>query len=107
RGHGERIVDVGPVENADGSLAAALAPRRPLLLVALDVDAPVGALARAQHADGAVLLLEGDDAARTRGRLLAFVGVLRRLVALEHRAKRDAEALDQPGKLRHQSPSTD
>ena len=37
------------------------------LLVRVDVDAPVRALARAQHADGAVLLEQRDDAARLRG----------------------------------------
>ena len=42
--HAERVVDVEPVEHADRALAAAFTPRRALLLVPLDVDAPVGAL---------------------------------------------------------------
>src|SRR5205807_5758701 len=99
--HAERVVDIETVEDADGALTAAFPPRRSLLLVALDVDAPVRALARAQHADGAVLLLEGDDAACAGGRLLALVGVLRRLVAPEHRAERDAQPLDESRDLRH------
>src|SRR2546425_1009352 len=51
--HAQRVVDVEPVEKADRALPAAFAAGRTLLLVALDVDAPVGALARTQHADGA------------------------------------------------------
>ena len=46
------------------------------VLVALDVDAPVGALAGAQHARRAVLLLERDDAARPGGGLFLLVRVL-------------------------------
>ena len=46
------------------------------LLVALDVDAPVGALAGAQHADRAVLLEQGDDAAGPRRRRFLLVRVL-------------------------------
>ena len=61
--HAERVVDVEAVERVDRAGLAALAAGRGLVLVALDVDAPVGALAGAEHADGAVLLLEGDDAA--------------------------------------------
>ena len=57
--HAERVVDVEAVERVDRAGLAALAPRRRLVLVALDVDAPVGALAGAQHADGAVLLVAG------------------------------------------------
>src|SRR6266542_1807196 len=80
-------------------LAAALTPRRPLLLVAFDVDAPVGALACAQHADGAVLFLQRDDAPRPRRRILPLVRVLHGDGALEHRLERDAEASDEPRSL--------
>src|SRR5215216_6440245 len=97
--HAERVVDVEAVEEADRPLAAALAPRRPLLLVSFDVDAPVGALPRAQHADGAVLFLQRDDAPRSGGRVLPLVRVLRGDGALEHRLERDAEASDEPRSL--------
>ena len=51
---------------------------RDRLLVRVDVDAPVGALARAQHADGAVLLEQRDDAAAARRQLgLARRGTVR------------------------------
>src|SRR5918994_5386905 len=92
--HAERVVDVEAVEEADRSLAATLTPRRPLLLVALDVDAPVGALTGAQHADRAVLLLERDDAARPGDRVLLLVGVLHGDRRLQHRLERDAEPAD-------------
>ena len=98
--HAERVVDVEAVEDADRAVAAALTARRALLLVALDVDAPVGALPGAQHADGAVLLLERDDAARARGRVFALVRVLHRDRRLQHRLERDAEAADDAGELR-------
>src|SRR5262249_4767997 len=65
----------------------------------LDVDAPVGAGARAQHADRAVLLLERDDAARAGGRILSLVRVLHGDRRLQHRLERDAEAADHAGKL--------
>src|SRR6476661_6015622 len=38
--HTERVVDVEAVEHAHRTVAPAFPPRRPLLLVALDVDAP-------------------------------------------------------------------
>src|SRR5690606_40190014 len=60
--HAQRVVDVEAVEGADGALLAAGPAGRGLGLVALDVDAPVGAAAGAEHADGAVLGLESDDA---------------------------------------------
>src|SRR5690606_15587524 len=49
---------------------------RQLLLVRVDVDAPVGALARAEHAGGAVLLQQRDDAARTLRQRRLLVRVL-------------------------------
>src|SRR6478672_13728082 len=58
--HAERVVDVEAVEHAHTAGTTALAARRPLLLVPFDVDAPVGALPRAQHAHGAVLFLQRD-----------------------------------------------
>ena len=73
------------------------------VLVALDVDAPVGALAGAQHAGRAVLLVEGDDAACPGGgrlldpRVLDGVGALRE--GAHHRPHGDAEALQQAGEL--------
>src|SRR5262252_855626 len=97
--HAEGVVDVEAVEEADRALAATFTPRRPLLLVALDVDAPVRALTRAQHADGAVLLLERDDTTRPRRGVLPLVRVLHGDGALEHRLERDAEAADQPRSL--------
>ena len=98
--HAERVVDVEAVEHAHAALATTLTARRALLLVALDVDAPVGALARAQHADRAVLLLERDHATRARGRVFALVRVLHGDRGLEHRLERDAQPADQPGELR-------
>src|SRR5207248_10567810 len=74
--HAQGVVDVEAVEDADRALTAAGAPRRALLLVTLDVDAPVRALPGAEHADGAVLLLEGDDAPGPGRRVLPLVGVL-------------------------------
>src|SRR5579884_368425 len=103
--HAERVVDVEAVEDADVPHSAAFATRRPLLLVPLDVDAPVGALPRTQHADGAVLLLERDHATRPRCGVLAFVRVLHRDRTLQHRAEGHTESLDEPGELpaRHQN----
>ena len=98
--HAERVVDVEAVEHAHRALAATLTARRALLLVALDVDAPVGALARAQHADGAVLLLERDDATGARRRVFRLVRVLHGDRGLEHRLEGDAETADQAGELR-------
>src|SRR5262249_11152892 len=72
--------------------APALAAGRPLLLVPLDVDAPVGTRTRAEHADGAVLFLQRDDTARARRRILAFVRVLHGDRRPRHRLERDAEA---------------
>src|SRR5215204_2815421 len=97
--HAERVVDVEAVEEADRPLAAALAPRRPLLLVSFDVDAPVGALPRTQHADGAVLFLQRDDTPRTRGWVLPLMRVLHGDGALEHRLERDAETSYEPRSL--------
>src|SRR3546814_8679626 len=64
---------------ADRALLAAGAAGRRLGLVALDVDAPVGAAAGAEHADGAVLDLQGDDAAGAGREGLRLVRVLHRV----------------------------
>src|SRR5581483_3645721 len=110
--HAQRVVDVEAVERADRALLAARAAGRRLLLVALDVDAPVGAAAGAQHAHRAVLLEQRDDPAGARRRRLLLVRVLhgggalrgvghqllRALVGeegLRHLLERDAETLDQ------------
>src|SRR3954470_15498215 len=66
--HAQRVIDVEAVEVLHGAGLAALPPGRRLVLVALDVDAPVRAAASAQHADGAVLLFQCDDAAGPGGR---------------------------------------
>src|SRR5215471_8569767 len=97
--HAQRVVDVEAVEQADGAFPAALAAGRPLLLVALDVDAPVRALAGAEHAHSEVLFFERDDATCPRRWVLPLVRVLDRDGALEHGLERDAEAADQPRSL--------
>src|SRR5688572_23233073 len=97
--HAEAVVDVEAVEDADRALLAAGAAGRGLGLVTLDVDAPVRAAAGAQHADGAVLLLEGDHPARTRGRRLLLVRVLGRDRRPDHGAEGHAQALDEPRDL--------
>src|SRR4051812_33845213 len=74
--HAERVVDVEAVEGANRAGLAALAARRRLVLVSFDVDAPVGTAAGAEHADRAVLLEQGDDAAGPGGRRLLLVRVL-------------------------------
>src|SRR5437868_1826134 len=74
--HAQRVVDIEAIEHAHATFPTAFAPRRTLLLVSLDVDAPVWALARAEHAHRAVLFFERNDPARPRGRILAFVRVL-------------------------------
>src|SRR3954451_17976488 len=73
--HAERVVDVEAVEDLDGAGLATLAPGRGLVLVALDVDAPVGAAAHTQHADSAVLRFEGNDTTGPGGRRFLLVRV--------------------------------
>src|ERR1044072_592552 len=82
--HAEGVVEVEAVEGLDRPGLATLAAGRPLLLVALDVDAPVGALTGAEHARGAVLLLEGDHAPGPPDGLLPLPGVLHRDRRLAH-----------------------
>src|SRR5438445_10644080 len=101
--HAQPVVDVEAVEKLDGPGLPPLPPGGSLVLVALDVDAPVGAAAGAQHADRAVLLLEGDHAPGPGGRLLLDVGVLHGDGPPGHGLERDAEALHQAcaGNLGH------
>src|SRR2546421_92522 len=61
--HAEGVIDVEAVEVLHRPRLAALASRRRLVLVALDVDAPVRTLAGAQQANRAGLFLDGDHAA--------------------------------------------
>ena len=73
----------------------------------LDVDAPVRARSRAQHAGRAVVLVQRDDATCTNRRCFLFVRILDRVRALgqgaHHRVERDAESLYQSWNLRHQN----
>ena len=103
--HAQRVVDGEAVQRVLLAGLAPLAARRRQVLVPLDVDAPVRALAGAQHAGRAVLLVEGDDAAGAGRRLLLHVwdtGTvtgppprLSGLRVLHHLAEGHAEALDE------------
>src|SRR5438445_2837365 len=97
--HAQPVVDVEAVEKLDGPGLPPLPPGGSLVLVALDVDAPVGAAAGAQHADRAVLLVQGDHAASPHGRRLLLARVLHGDGGLQHRLERDAEAFDETGEL--------
>ena len=80
--HAQREVNVEAVELV---LLAGLAPsaaRRSKLLVAFDVDTPVGALAGAQHARGAVVVVQRDHTAGARRWCLFLVRVLDGVCAL-------------------------
>src|SRR5216684_2338177 len=69
--HAQGVVDVETVEHADRAGPPTFSAGGTLLLVPFDVDAPVWALACAQHADGAVLFFERDDTPGAgRGRFL-------------------------------------
>src|SRR5204863_5769815 len=72
--HAQGVVDGESVEDLRRTRLAA-ARGIVLLLVGIDVDTPVGALSRALVADGAILLLEGDDAPRARGAVRLHVRV--------------------------------
>jgi NADH-quinone oxidoreductase subunit I len=91
-----------PAPAAPATAPAGGARNDDLLLVRVDVDAPVGALAAAQHADGAVLLHERDDTAGTRRQRGLYVGVLPGDRAPAHRLQGDPEALEQAGAAGHQ-----
>src|SRR5829696_6451601 len=99
--HAQPVVDVEAVQQLHRAGLAPGPPGRRLGLVALDVDAPVRAAPGAEHADGAVLLLEGDDAAGPGGQLLLLVGVLHRDGTLRHGLEGHTEAFEEAGKLGH------
>ena len=112
--HAQREVDVEAVEGVLLAGLAALAAGRGEVLVGLDVDAPVGALAGAEHARGAVLLVEGDDATGPGRRVFLDVGVVDGdraaahavgLEGLDHLAEGHAEALEEAlaGDVGHQN----
>jgi hypothetical protein len=93
--HAQREVDREPVE--DVALAGpGRAGNDDLLLVRVDVDAPVGALPGAQHADRAVLLEQPDHAPRARWQVGLYVRVLPGVGPPGHRLQRDREALREP-----------
>jgi hypothetical protein len=94
--HAEGVVDGEAVEHVALARAAPFALGREGLFVGVDVDAPVGTLAPAQHADGAVLLLERDHAACTCGKILLLVRILDHGVVLEEVLERDPQPLEQP-----------
>ena len=83
------------VEHVVAALASAGGRRRRRLLVRVDVDAPRRALARAQHADRAVLLHQRDHAARARRQLRQRVGIVRGDRAAGQVAQRHDEAGEQ------------
>ena len=111
--HTQREVDVEAIESVDLAGLTAGTARRRLLLVTLDIDAPVGALTGAEHARSAVLLVQGDHSAGSGGRRFLLVRVLHGVGALdrvgdrllgiredraEHGAAGDTEALDDSGR---------
>ena len=73
----KREVDREPVEDIPATGAPAFGRWRQLLLVRVDVDAPVRALPGTEHADRAVLLGQRDHAPAARRQLRRGVGVLR------------------------------
>jgi hypothetical protein len=95
--HAEGEVDGETVEDVAAALAPAGGGGRERLLVGVDVDAPVRALAGAQHADRAVLLEEADDSAGAGRKIGLDVRVLRGDGLLRHRAEGDGQALGQTG----------
>src|SRR6266508_1403494 len=93
--HAEREVDREPVQDVLLPRPARTR-RRELLLVGVDVDAPVRALPGTQHADGAVLLEQRDHAAGTRRQVRLDVRVLLRAGPPGHRLEGDGQTLGQP-----------
>ena len=93
--HTKRVVDREPVQDVTRARARTRRLRRHDILVGVDVDAPVRALTRAEHANRAVLFLQRDDASRPFGQVWLHVGVLRRDRRLQHRSHRDRHAFDQ------------
>src|SRR5439155_23508874 len=92
--HAERVIHREAIEDLRGASATS-AGGLVRLLVGVDVDAPVGALARALVADRAVLLLERDHAARPGRKVGSDVGVLHGHRAAQHGAERDGKTLDE------------
>ena len=92
--HAERVVDGETVKDVALARTSSLALGREGFLVRVDVDAPVGALATAEHADGAVLFLECDYSARARGEILLLVRILDNGVAFEEVLERDTKTLE-------------
>jgi hypothetical protein len=92
--HAQGVIDRKPVEHLD---RARTPPGRwlVLFLVSVDVDAPVGTLARALVADGAVRFLESDHAARARRQVWLDVRILLRHGRMQHRLERHGKALQQ------------
>src|SRR6056297_1899187 len=84
--HAQRVVDVEAIEVVHLARLAAGAARRGQLLVALDVDAPVGARPGAQHARRAVALVQRDHTTGADGRRLLLVRVLDGVGTVLHRA---------------------
>ncbi len=105
--HAEGEVDREPVQDVAGAGAPALLGGD-LLLVGVDVDAPVRALARAEHAHGAVLLDERDHPPGAGGQVRLDVRVLPGRGRPGHRLEGDAEPLEQPDPLErwHQMPTS-
>src|SRR5581483_7551298 len=92
--HAERVVDVEAIEDLHRPGLSA-GGRRVGLLVGLDVDAPVGTLARALVADRAVLLLQRDDPTSPRREVGPDLRILLRDRGTQHVLERDPETLDQ------------
>ena len=101
--HTEREVDVEAIQGVLLAGLAAGATRRGLVLVALDVDAPVRALAGAQHAGSAVVLVKRDDTAGPgRGGLLdlrVLHGVRPLDQSTQHGSHGHAQALNEARQL--------
>ena len=109
--HTKRKVDVESIDGIDLARLAAGTTRRRLLLVPLDVNAPIRALASTQHARSAVLFVKGNHATCPCRRRFLLVRVLHGLRALDgvgdrllppigedgakHCAASDAEAFDE------------
>lgn len=91
--HAEGEVDGEAVEDVAAAFAATGGRGGDRLLVGVDVDAPVGALTGAQHADRAVLLEQADHSAGAGREIGLGVGVLLGDGLLRHRAQGDGQAL--------------
>jgi hypothetical protein len=90
--HAQAVIDVETVEQLHGAGLATFTTRRGFVFVTFDVDAPVGAATRAEHARRAVLLFQRNHATSADRWVFAFVWVLHRLVRLEQFLHRDPKA---------------